>query len=111
MLFFGLHLLIVASVCTTDGGCPGDNPTAYWHSPVFTLAGCYVLVDAYEIMFVTWRKIFVQCHLLTVLSTLGRAFLKVVILGWLLTNYPGDVFINSSRCVAGPECENFRLSV
>ena len=39
MLFWGLHLLIVASVCTTEGGCAGDNDSAYWHSPVFTLAG------------------------------------------------------------------------
>ena len=98
MLFFGLHLLIVAAFCTTGGGCPGDNPTAYWHSPVLTLAVCYVLVDAYEIVFVTWRKIFVQCHLLTVVSTLGRAFLKGVMLVWLVTNYPSDIFINSARC-------------
>lgn len=39
MLFWGLHFLIVASVCTTEGGCAGDNDSAYWHSPVFTLAG------------------------------------------------------------------------
>lgn len=39
MLFWGLHLLIVASVCTTEGGCAGDNDTAYWYSPVFTLSG------------------------------------------------------------------------
>lgn len=61
--------------------------------------GCYVLIDVYQIVFVTWRKIFVQCHLLTVLSTLGRAFLKVVAFGWLYTNYPDDIFINSARCV------------
>lgn len=97
MLFLGLHLLIVASVCTTGQGCPGDNPTSYWHTPALTLAGCYVLVDAYEIIFVTWRKILLQCHLLTVLSTLGRAFLKVVVLGWLLSNYPGDIFVSSAR--------------
>ena len=101
LLFWGLHFLVVASVCTTDGGCSGDHPMSYWHSPVFTLAGCYVLVDAYEIFFVTWRKIFLQCHLLTVLSTLGRAFLKVVVLGWMLTNYPGTTFVDSARCGAG----------
>ncbi|CAN0204492.1 unnamed protein product, partial [Laminaria digitata] len=101
LLFWGLHFLVVASVCTTDGGCSGDHPLSYWHSPVFTLAGCYVLVDAYEIFFVTWRKIFLQCHLLTVLSTLGRAFLKVVVLGWLLTNYPGGTFVDSARLYYG----------
>ncbi|CAM9399100.1 unnamed protein product, partial [Hapterophycus canaliculatus] len=97
LLFWGLHFLIVASVCTTEGGCAGDNDSAYWHSPVFTLAGCYVLVDAYQIIFVTWRKVFLQCHLLTVISTLGRAFLKVVAFGWLFSNYPNDIFINSTR--------------
>lgn len=39
MLFWGLHLLVVASVCTTDGGCAGDSDIAYWYSPAFTLAG------------------------------------------------------------------------
>lgn len=56
-----------------------------------------MLVDAYEIIFVTWRKIFLQCHLLTVISTLGRAFLKLAMFAWLYTNYPNDVFINSAR--------------
>lgn len=98
LLFFGLHFLIVASVCTADSGCPGDTPTAYWHSPVLTLAGCYLLVDVYEIIFVTWRKIFIMCHLLTVVSTLGRAFLKLVLLGFLYGNYPTHVFVNASRC-------------
>lgn len=40
-----------------------------------------------------------QCHLLTVISTLGRAFLKVVAFAWLYTNYPNDVFVNSARWV------------
>lgn len=39
MLFWGLHFLVVASVCNTEGGCAGGNDTAYWHSPVLTLAG------------------------------------------------------------------------
>lgn len=56
-----------------------------------------MLVDAYEIIFVTWRKIFLQCHLLTVISTLGRAFLKLAMFAWLYTNYPSDIFINSAR--------------
>lgn len=99
MLFFCLHLLIVASVCTTDGGCPGDTPIAYWHSPVLTLAVCYVLVDAYELIFVMWRKIVLMCHLLTVMSSLGRMFLKLVILAFLYGNYPTALFINSARWV------------
>lgn len=105
MLFFGLHLLVVASFCTTDGGCPGDNPTSYWHSSVFTLAGCCVLADVYEILFVTWRKMFLQCHFLTVLTTLGRAFLNVLLLGWLMGNYPGDIFVNSARCGGRRLCD------
>lgn len=55
-----------------------------------------MLVDAYQIAFVAWRKIFVQCQLLTVISTFGRAFLKVVAFGWLYANYPTDIFVQSA---------------
>lgn len=99
MLFFGLHMLIVAAVCNTEGGCPGDDSLSYWYTPALTLAVCYLLVDAYEIFFVTWRKIVVQCHLFTVLATLGRAFIKLVILAWLYGSYPSGVFVNSARLV------------
>lgn len=59
-----------------------------------------MLVDAYEVVFVLWRKIFLQCHLLTVISTLGRAFLKLAMFTWLFTNYPNEAFTNSARCRA-----------
>lgn len=101
MLLFCLHLLIVAAVCTTDGGCLGDTPIAYWYSPVLTLAACYVLVDAYEVIFVMWRQIIMMCHLLTVASSLGRAFLKLVILAFLYSNYSTDLFVTCARCARG----------
>lgn len=96
MLFFGLHLLIVASVCTTNDGCAGDTSLSFWHSPVLTLAACYVLVDAYELIFVVWRKIIIMCQLFTVAAILGRMFLKLVIIAFLYSNYPGDIFLQSA---------------